>query len=215
MIKETHMPIRKADKNNSSLSGSILEIPRIFKKDRRFLFYMLSLTFLNGIYFALPFLSVHALKVLDKPGSFLGALVLAMICGQFISNFICGYLGDRYGGKLGFSITFILYLLAFTISAFATSSWLFLLIFFILGFCKDSTFVCRATLNAEIPPLERRVKYQSVINLILLPGIIVIPLCGSFLWNDGKGIAPVCALSVLSIAIGLFFLRKVREPRFS
>jgi MFS family permease len=213
-IKETNLPPKHSD-GNESLVKSLKEIPEILKNDRRFSQYLVSLMFLNGIYIALPFLSIRALTVLDKPKSFLGALVMAAVVGKFFANFINAYMGDRFGGKIGLCVCMFIYALLYPLSIIAGSVGMFYLVFFLSGYAYDSIFVNRATINMDIAPPDRRVKYQSIITVCLLPSLVCMPLIGGFLmrFTESYTLAAIC--SSVSAAIGLILLSRIKEPRVS
>jgi MFS family permease len=211
-IKETNLPPKHSD-GNESLVKSLKEIPEILKRDRRFSKYLISLIFLNGIYIAIPFLSIRALTVLDKPESFLGVLVMVAVAGKIFANFINAYLGDRFGGKIGLCVCMLFYALLFPLSAFSKSVGMFYVVFFMSGYAYDSIFVNRATINMDIAPPERRVKYQSVITICLLPSLVAMPLLGGFLmrFTNSYPLAAICAS--VSSTIGLILLSRIKEPR--
>jgi len=99
MIKETNLPPQRSG-SSRNMFESFKEIPILLRTDRSFLKLILSRSFRNGIYIAIPFLPLHALNILGKPESFLGYLVMLMVLGAIFGNFFSGYLGDRYGGKI-------------------------------------------------------------------------------------------------------------------
>lgn len=215
MIKETTdspMPVRKGPSNPFS---TIKDIPQILRKDRRFFLYLISLTLLNGTFIALPFLSIHALDILHKPIGSLGTFVIIMITGKLSSNFICGWLGDKFGGKLSLTISISAYTLTFLLAAFTASESLFYLVFFLAGFSEDAMYVGRGTLNVDIAPGERMVRYQSIITLISLPAMLIMPLFGAFLWKMSGSFLLLSLISSAFSAAALFYLTRISEPRFN
>ena len=215
MIKETTDSPMHESKASDNPFSAIGDIPRILKSDKRFFRYLISLTLLNGTFVALPFLSIHALNVLHKPLGSLGTFVMIMITGKLSSNFICGWLGDKFGGKLSLTISISAYILTFLIAAFTASENLFYLVFFLAGFSEDAMYVGRGTLNVDIAPGGRMVRYQSIITLISLPAMLIMPLFGAFLWKASGSFLLLSLISSAFSAGALYYLTKINEPRFN
>jgi MFS family permease len=105
-------------------------------------------------------------------------------------------------------------MLAFGAAAFANSLWLFLGIFMLTGFCRDSTNVAGGTLMTELPPAGRRLKYMALGSAVLAPGMIMAPLLGSVAWSLGGGryVYPA-ALALLLLGVSLYLAMKIKDPR--
>ncbi|OGV34430.1 MAG: hypothetical protein A2020_05145, partial [Lentisphaerae bacterium GWF2_45_14] len=215
MIKETTDSSTLGNKADDNPLSVLRDIPQILRTDKRFLTYLLSLTLLNGTFIALPFLSIHALRVLNKPLGYLGTFVMVMIAGKLSSNFICGWLGDKFGGKLSLSISLSAYAMTFILAAFAGSENIFYLVFFLAGFSEDAMYVGRGTLNVDIAPAGRMVRYQSIITLTSLPAMLAMPLFGAFLWKISGSFLLLSLISAALSFAAFYYLAKIKEPRFN
>lgn len=215
MIKETTDSPVHENRSSDNPFSVFADIPNILRKDRRFFRYLISLTLLNGTFIALPFLSIHALDVLNKPLGSLGTFVIVMITGKLSSNFICGWLGDKFGGKLSLTISVCAYTLTFLLAAFAASENIFYLVFFLAGFSEDAMYVGRGTLNVDIAPGKSMVRYQSIITLISLPAMLAMPLLGAFLWKTSGSFLLLSLISSAFAAGAFYHLLKISEPRYT
>ena len=98
LVRETNLPQRTVN-HAKSLKQNLREMPGLIRSNRRFQYYLWALAAMNGLYVMLPFLTIHALRVLKKPDSFMGILVTTQMVGGIAGNILTGYLGDRFGGK--------------------------------------------------------------------------------------------------------------------
>jgi len=69
-------------------------------------------------------------------------------------------------------------------------------------------------MNVDIPPPERRVKYQSILTVAVLPSIIAMPLLGGLVRTVTGSYAPVALLAAVSVFFAFVLLLKIKEPRF-
>ncbi len=212
-IKETPMP-PLSKRTPRTLKESLAEVPKIVRKDLNFRSFLISRIFGCAPYAAFPFLSIHALEALKLPQSYLGGFIMAFTIGSLAGNFFAGYLGDKFGGRIPLVAATAIYMLAFGTAVFANSLWLFLGVFLLTGFCRDATNVAANTLQSEIPPHSRRLKYLAIAMALLAPGMILAPLLGSVLWKVGAGsfVYPA-ALTLLLLSISLYLAWKIRDPR--
>jgi MFS family permease len=188
-------------------------MPSILRSDCRLKSYLLGRAFSNGIFIVTPFLSIHALHVLEKPESYLGVLVTAQMIGGIAGNLIGGYFGDKQGGKIVLMGSQAAFVLISLWSMAATSEASFLAIFFLYGLAFYCSQVGHSTLAIEICPLEKRATYLSLIAIVGLPSMLAASAISTLAWRATESLALLGALSALTLCVSIFSLERVEEPR--
>jgi len=186
---------------------------RIVQNDPRLWPYLGSRALFSGLYVVLPFLSLHALEVLDMPDAYLGTLLMLQMAGSLLGNFLGGYLGDRHGGRCvtllsqaGSALVALGAMLLHTQTGFEA-------LFFGLGFAVGCGGVGLPTLDMEMSDFDRRMSYQTVIGLSHLVGMlgaVVIAAVTRRFSSDFELLACIAAAMMLG-SLGL--LSNVPEPR--
>ena len=209
-IKETNLPPRHM---TEGLLDSLRDMAGILRDDRNFSIYLASRFFAAGAFVALPFMSLRALETLKTGESLLGYLVMALIAGSLAGNVFAGLLGDKMGAKLPATIATALYAAPFLIATFAASAPMFLLAFFLMGFCRDATNVATGALNAELPPIDKRMLYSSLIGASIAPSMLMASAVGTVAWSISGGFTLPAIIAACSLLISLVLTHKIDEPR--
>ncbi|OGV48281.1 MAG: hypothetical protein A2X49_15720 [Lentisphaerae bacterium GWF2_52_8] len=207
-LKETNLPPHRHEKTHS-LMDSILEIPSILRSDAQFRLYLLSIYFQNGVFIALPFMSIYALETLSGNENFLGYLVIAAIFGKLVANGLSGWLGSRLGAAKIMICGIALYMLSFVLAILAQTPALFLVAFFVLGLGQDAINVGTGALSMSLPPQKRRVKYLAIINVTMLPALLTAWILGALIWRASADFRCVTACALLFLMISALFLSRL------
>ncbi len=204
------------DGNPGSFLENLRSIPRTLREDRRFLRYLGALSCGHGILIILPFLSIHALKVLEAPTSFAGVLVAAKSAGVFAGNFLGAFLGDRFGGKSVFLTAFGSFFLVAVLSLVVESRVAFLLVFFLFGLGFTMRMVGQQTMTLELAPPARLPTYFALglsgtaPFMLLAAGIATL---GQAYGERIDAFWPLAVPSAIAIAASFVLMLGVREPR--
>lgn len=196
-----------------NLWASLKEMPSLIVKDKRFLNYLISRSLFSGIYIAAPFLSIYALKTMGKAESYLGFLVTAQMIGSITGNFLSGYMGDRFGGRIVMILSQGSLVFICIFAAVATSSWGFLFVFFLYGMALSANVVGNTALSLEICPRERQTAYLSIMMSLGLPSMLAASFLSTITWKWSQSFLYASLLSALFMAFSVFNLLRLIEPR--
>ncbi len=213
-IQETATPQQGAPK--TSVLSSLKGLSGILRTDRRFCYFLASLSFSHGILIILPFLSIHALNVLDAPTRFVGVLLAAKSAGIFFGNILGGIMGDRWGGKSVFLTAYACFLLVALLSLIVTTQAGFLFIFFLFGMGFPLRIVGQQTLTLELAPPGRLPSYFALALSGTAPFMLIaagITIAGKEWADRVDAFWPLAVPSAIALVIALFFMSHVKEPR--
>jgi MFS family permease len=198
-----------------SLGQFMRGVPALVRADRRFFIYMWARIPVHGIFVLLPFLSIHALKVLGKSDAYLGTLLTCNMTGSLAGFLLAGYSGDRHGGRLAILVAHLGWLAVAVSAPLTTSSGGFQILFGLLGASLSMSTIGLSTLDLEITPLERRVSFQAVLGCFTLLGLVTSALLSALLrrLSDSLWILSIPALVLTLISLALFYA--IEEPRRS
>lgn len=210
-IRETLPTTTKSP--DRQLGKNLRSIPGIVGADHRFRRFICFRALTAGVFIVAPFIAIHALEVIGKGESYLGFLVTAQMVGGILGSIFAGYTGDRYGGKVLLVISRIL-LIVLCIGLLANSfEWGFLAIFFLLGFALNLNMIGTSTLSIELCPPERRPTYMSIQSAVTVPSMLIAAAISTFIRETTGTIEPAAGCAAVVLALSLFFLTRVREPR--
>ena len=213
-LREARAEVRP--QGNPSVWSNLRSLPVILRQDRRLCYFLGSLSCGHGILIILPFLSIHALNVLEQPTAFAGALLAAKSAGVFSGNLLGAILGDRLGGKSVFLAAYSCFFLTAVLSLFVTSVAGFLLVFFLFGMGFTMRVVGQQTLTLEIAPLERLPTYFALALsgtapfMLLAAGIAVV--AGGYAERI-DAFWPLAVPSALATLAAMLLMLRVKEPR--
>jgi predicted MFS family arabinose efflux permease len=211
-VRETPYPSPPA-RRSASLIDNLRHMPGLLREDRRFLTYLLADACMAGIYIMMPFLGIHALKVLDKPNEYLGFLLMVHTAGSIAGNLIGGAAGDRYGGKLAIVLSQAGFLAIAGWGAIASRSFEFLSLFFLLGAAQTWLSIGKQTVCLEISPVEHRASYLAILGCINVPATLIAWLISYLTWDATHSFAWVAGLTATFVALAATLLSRVKEPR--
>jgi MFS family permease len=212
LVRETQYSPRPV-KHAVSLKQNLREMPGLVRNNRRFQIYLWTLAAMNGLYVMLPFLTIHALRVLQKPDSFMGILVTTQMVGGIAGNILTGYLGDRFGGKTSMIFSRVVFIITCFWAALSPDYLSFIIIFFLYGAALFSNAVGTATFNLEICPPARRVTYLAIVALSGAFSLLILSLTGGFLWTWTASFPLLAGISIFFMLLSTVLLLKIPEPR--
>ena len=213
-LREIPMPER-IDGASSNFFESLKMLPGLLRKDRQLRLMAIVSFFGPSIFIVIPFLAVRAIEVTGQEESFVGMLVLAKTVGVLLCNFIGGYLGNKFGGKILMLTSRVLRIVVCLLIPFAVSPAAFLVIFFLFGGSFAMNIVGHHLLSIEISPDGRRPTYVALIAAAGFPGIILVPIISASIHYLTPSMLPLAMVSLGGTVVGLLAISFIREPRKS
>ena len=176
---------------------------------------MVSIFFGYGYYVVIPFLAIHAMKVLDKDLSYAGVLLTVQMLGGITGNIIAGFVGDFHGCRRILIISRCLSIVLFIMLPFAATAWHFMGIFFIFGMVFFMDRVANMAYPIQISPDNRRPTYVSLVTVIMFPAALLATLTSSIVRSVSHSIVPAACITVVAMCISLLFVIRIRDDRVS
>lgn len=196
-----------------TLRENLRLVPVLLGNDPRLRRFLVARMFTHGVFILSPFLAIHALRVLNRPESYVGVFVTAQMMGGIVGNLVSGYLGDKHGGKIVMNLGLIVFMVITSGAVFAQTAVGFWVVFFLYGAAYACWQVGGSTLAIEVSPLDKRATYLALIAVTGLPGMLGASVVSTLVWGIGESMMLLGILSAGSILAALLFLAGVEEPR--
>ena len=166
--------------NRDPLKAFIKKIPSILKKDNSFKLFIVVENLAGFSIMILPFYYLYAKDRFNFDESYIGTYLIWLTVGTIFSNFIWGFLANRFNAKQIVRFCIVLGglnpLLAIYLGT--VSPEMFAIIFFILGFMISGRKIGFEPYLLDIIPTEERVEYLGIrgsLNIL----IVILPLIGA------------------------------------
>lgn len=166
-----------------------------------------------GYLMLVSFMSIHALKITERPNADMGHLVLANMIGALCGNVFAGWWGNRHGGHAIMLLSRFICLALSVALLFVQSFDGFLLAFFFWGFGYFVDRVGDLTLSAELCPFEGRPIYQSILGFCQMLCLITAVTMSGWLYRFTQSFHAVIILSGVFAAASILILRTIPEAR--
>jgi MFS family permease len=205
-------------KPDTSVAPSPRETWRRFRLslgDRNFGRYLIGRGLMAAGFAVTPFIAIHFQS--PAGGALTDGTVVAagagMAVGSAIGNLGFGWLGDRFGHRVGVIAGACMQALTLAILLTGAGLWNCVLCYFCTGVCVSSAFVSHSNLLYETCPHDHRVSHITLGNMVLsVPMMLGGLLAGQI--AHAWGLRPVFGLClVLSLGAAAWLLLAVREPR--
>jgi MFS family permease len=195
-----------------SVFQRIREFP-ILLADRDYRNFLVALVFATMGRIAIPFCIIHAGRQMEVDGAAIGLFSLAFLGADTATNLIWGTMGDRWGFRITFIGTVIVWLLSLAGMILAVAPWQFLLAFFGLGAAMSGNMMSVTTLVLEFGHRDDIPMRLALSTTAETSVATAGPLIGGVIAAT-VGLVPVFVLSIVCLAIALGVLVcGVREPR--
>jgi MFS family permease len=199
-------------KTQMGMIDRIREFP-VLLADRDYRNFLLSLIFATMGRIAIPFCIIHAGRQMEVDGAAIGLFSLAFLGADTATNLIWGTMGDRYGFRITFIGTLIVWLVSLGAMITAVAPWQFLLAFFGLGAAMSGNMMSVTTLVLEFGHRDDIPMRLALSTTAETSVATVGPPVGGVVAAT-LGLVPVFVLSMVCLAIALCILvLGVREPR--
>ncbi|MGM0419474.1 MAG: MFS transporter [Bacillota bacterium] len=172
-------PSINKDEDRLSLKEYIKRVPDILRADKNFIQYIIIENMASFSVMLLPFYIVYARETFAVGTGYIGRYLLFQIAGTILSNFLWGYISDRFNSKIVVRICIlggaIVPLIALAITPAGPEY--FAIIFFLIGFLKSGRQVGFEPYLLQIAPDERRTVYLGIRGTLNFM-IVLLPLMG-------------------------------------
>jgi predicted MFS family arabinose efflux permease len=211
-VKEPQLYTKKSS-HSLSLYQNFKLFPRLFFGNKAFLFLVIQRLLMTARFIIFPWISIYALKILDKPTSFLGELLVWQMAGGFIGNIFSAWVGDRWSSKfvlISGRIAFLLFLSSLFI---VKSKADFYLAFGLFGFSFYTMEASGFAFGLEIIPQNKRASYLSLLAFIPFPFLILSGLASNMLWRGVNSMKLICMIVATMTLLSIITLCFIPNPR--
>ncbi|WP_292933347.1 MFS transporter [Noviherbaspirillum sp.] len=197
----------------SDLWERLMQVPAILRSDAHYTRFFIARTLAALGATALPFYALYAGKSINLSGAILGYLSLAFLLSQTVSNLAWGGIADRYGYRLVFLVSMVLWTVS-TIGLMFAGSLIFIMVAFCgLGAGFGGYFVASQNFVLEFGALHERPMLIAVSDTASHLMMAIGPLLGGMV-AQGFDFIYVFWLAVAVKALSIVAILRVEEPRY-
>lgn len=141
--------------------------------------------------------------------AYIQLLISMNFIGFFLSTFICGFLGDRYGHKKIIIYGLLVFILGSCLCTFSNDYSLIVLGRFIQGLGISAPMILSYVIISDIYSTKEQVQLMGYLNGIVTIAMAIAPVVGSYLnlyfgWR--ANFATLLILAIFSLIMGLLFV---------
>jgi len=210
LLKEPEPPTTRAQ---GRFRDRLREFPRLITADRAYGFFLVVQMLASSARIATPFYILYVGASMHMTGKLLGALSMAYIGADALSNLVWGYLGDKTGFRLVLMFSLLAWAASTVLLLEVHTTWAVFLAFFGLGAGQAGYNMSAQTMILEFgarDDLPMRIAVSATAESITAT---LAPLVGGQI-ADFLGYNTVFGLSIGVLAAGLLLLvTAVKEPR--
>jgi MFS family permease len=134
----------------------------LLKSDNQLKLQVKTFLLAYGYLFALPFIIVDARNIINLDGTAIGMIITAQMVGAMLSNILWAKLSGSGQNRLIANITITMTIVAISLAFVASSLYMYMLIFFIIGACMDGNRIASSNLILILAPDEKRPVYTAL-----------------------------------------------------
>jgi hypothetical protein len=185
----------------------------LVRRDRRLALFVAARSATNGIFIMVPFMAIHAQKLLGKPEAWLGDVLIVQMAGAIAGNLAAGAIGDRRGGKAVTLLAQVVFLgvAAATLAARTDLAWK--AVFFAFGFAFYALQVGASALALELCPARGRGTFMAVITFASLPSLLAATGTSALVWNRTGRFDLIAWATLACVAASVVLLAVMPNPR--
>ena len=181
----------------------------LLKSDKQLQIQLTTFLLAYSYLISLPFIILDAQIKIDLNGVAIGSLITAQMVGAMLSNFLWGRLSGRGLNRLTANISITLYIIAILMAFSASSLYMYMAIFFIIGGAVDGNRIASGNLILALAPPEKRPVYVALQINIISFGLFFSLLGGAILHFTNY--TTLYSLSIVMLFISLFFSFKLKD----
>jgi len=175
-------PIKEnISKKEKSFSLFLKNAFGILKTDKNLQIQVFTFLFAYSYLFSLPFIILDASRTITLNGTDIGMLITTQMIGAMFSNILWAKLSFKGYNKLITHITLSMFIIAISLAFVASSIYLYMFIFFLVGAATDGNRIASGNLILIISPEEKRPVYTALQTNIVSFGIFFSILGGLIL----------------------------------
>ena len=210
LTREVPYPVVK---EKVDLLPFLRSLPEVLRRDRNFLAYNAAYALIAFTNLSLAFYAVYGVERFHLESRYAGIFTAVFMGSQALLGAVWGYLGDRYGHKVGMAVSGAMSVAAAVTALTATSLPVFYACFFFAGGYISATLIANMNLVLEFCPPEERPKYIGLANSLAAPVFAVSPVLGGRIADRWSYPALFVLTAVLVTAGLLVLLFAVEDPR--
>jgi MFS family permease len=175
----------------------------ILKADNQLKIQVTTFLLAYSYFFALPFIILDAKTKINLDGTAIGVLITAQMIGAMLSNIAWGKLSSKGLNKLISNITIFMSIVSIFLAFFASSLFLYMMIFFIIGASMDGNRIASSNLLLILAPEEKRPIYSALQTNILSFGMFFSIIGGVILSLTNYNVLYAFTISLLCLSLFL------------
>ena len=181
----------------------------LLKSDKQLQVQLTTFLLAYSYLISLPFIILDAQTKIDLDGVAIGTLITSQMVGAMLSNFLWGKLSGRGLNRLTANISISLYIIAIVMAFAASSLYLYMAIFFLIGGAIDGNRIASGNLILALAPPEKRPVYVAIQINVISFGLFFSLLGGIVLHFFNY--TTLYSLSIIMLLIALFFSFKLKD----
>ncbi|RAK61654.1 MFS transporter [Phenylobacterium hankyongense] len=210
LLKEPEPPTTRTQ---GRFRDRLREFPRLITEDRAYAYFLLVQMLATSARIATPFYILYVAASIHMTGMMLGALSLAYLGADTLSNLVWGYLGDKSGFRLVLLFSIVTWIASTVLLIEVHHSWAIFLAFFGLGAAQSGYMMAAQTMILEFgarDDLPMRIAVSATAESITAT---LGPLLGGKI-ADLFGYDLVFGISIgVLVAALVLLIAAVKEPR--
>ena len=181
----------------------------LLKSDKQLQVQLTTFLLAYSYLISLPFIILDAQTKIDLNGVAIGTLITSQMVGAMLSNFLWGKLSGRGLNRLTANISISLYIIAMLMSFGASSLYLYMIIFFLIGGAIDGNRIASGNLILALAPPEKRPVYVAIQINVISFGLFFSLLGGILLHFFNYTI--LYSITIAMLFISLYFSFKLKD----
>ena len=198
----------KVTQREESFIAFIKNAKILFDEDARLRLQILIALFGYAFLLAMPFIILKAQADFELTGWLVGGFITVQMVGSMFGNVLLWKkMTHNYVQMM--QLAFILMIALFVLALFASTPWMYMLIFFIFGIARDGFRNADMNLILEIAPEEKRPVYIAIQSTLTSVGFFFAIPGGILL--EMFGYRALYILTIMILSMGLFFTRRLNK----
>ena len=161
--------------------------------------------------FALPFIIVDARDKIELTGSVIGMLITSQMVGAMFSNIVWGKLSSKGLNRLIANITIFMTIVAISLAFVASTLYMYMAIFFIVGASMDGNRISSGNLLLILAPEEKRPVYSALQTNIISFGMFFSIFGGIILTFTSYSVLYI--FTIICLLVSLFLSFKLKDEK--
>ncbi len=216
LLYQSREPEREPDAGIGQTGDIFKNVMGILRKDRPFLWYLISRVVYQFGMMAFAFYMVYGVKHLELTEGKAGIMTSVLLITMVVSNPLLGWLADHWSKRWVLELGALAGVVSALLAYFATSMDAFYLVFILNGIANTAFWSVGIAYTMSFGTEEERPTYVGMANTLIAPSAILAPLVGGWL-ADSAGYHTTFIVSAALGLLAVFVIhhsgsRKPKEP---